>query len=342
MPGFHFPTPKPENWRKHEMSLPLEDIDKPNILVVDDDRGTVELIQMMLQVRGYNVLVAYSGLEAIAMIQDKVKQHSFWHTLPIDLILLDIMMPGIDGFKVCQRVKDDPVLKYIPVIMVTALENTSDKVAAVEFGADGYITKPFLPEELGSAIKAKLQIKRREEELLRRNTELETVNAVMRAATSTLDPNRVLEASLTALMNHAPLAAAAVYLYDETSDQLKRIIQQRIKRPEILTMKKGIVSDVFRTQQTCIQNDISLSKDWQGQAQDVQLGAWMGIPLRGVERSLGVLEIYDPHPYVFEKYELDMFTTIGYHIGSALENAQLFQHAQTLLTKSYKVGTTQT
>ena len=324
------------------MIQPLEDTDKPTILVVDDDRGTVELIQMMLQVRGYDVLVAYSGLEAIAMIQDNVKQHSFWHTLPIDLILLDIMMPGIDGFKVCQRVKDDPVLKYIPVIMVTALENTSDKVAAVEFGADGYITKPFLPEELGSAIKAKLQIKRREEELLRRNTELETINAVMSAAASTLDPNRVLEASLSALMNHTPLAAAAIYLYDETNDQLKCMTQQGIERPKTLPAEKNIVSDVLHTQQTCIQNDISLSQDWEGKVQqDIQLGAWMGIPLRGVERSLGVLEIYDPHPYVFEKYELDMFTTIGDRVGSALENAQLFQHTQTLLSKSYGLGATQ-
>ena len=65
------------------MSQPLDDINKPTILVVDDDRGTVELIQMMLQVRGYDVLVAYSGLEAIAMIQDRVKQHSFWDSLPM-------------------------------------------------------------------------------------------------------------------------------------------------------------------------------------------------------------------------------------------------------------------
>lgn len=325
------------------MSQPREDVSKPTILVVEDDHNTVEMIQMMLQMRGYNVLIAYSGLEAIDMIQDTVKQHSFWHALPIDLILLDVMMPGIDGFKVCQRVKDDPVLKYIPVIMVTARENASDKVAAIEFGADGYITKPFRPEELGSAIKAKLHIKRREEELLRRNIELETINAVMSAAASSLNPDRVLEASLAALMNHTPLAAAAIYLYDETSNCLRRILYQGVERPETLPAEKGMMGDVLRTRQACIQTGSSLNDEWEGKTlQDTPLGARIGIPLRGVERSLGVLEVYDPHPYDLEKYELDVFTTIGHCIGNALENAQLFRHTQTLLTKSYEVGTAQT
>ena len=326
------------------MSQLRDDADnKPTILVVDDDRGTIELIQMMLRVRGYEVLVAYSGLEAVALLKEHVKQRTFWYPLPIDLILLDIMMPGIDGFKVCQHVKDDAILKYIPVIMVTALENTSDKIAAVEFGADGYITKPFLPEELGSAIKAKLQIKRREENLLRRNAELEAINAISAATTRTLDLNRILEASFTALLKHTELAAAALYLYNDETKQLECVMQHGIDRPEILSATEGTVAKALRTQVALTLTESDIGDRLRPNApQTTKISAYMAIPLRGVERSLGVLEIFVPRPHTLDDHEIETFSTIGDRIGGALENAQIFQHSQTLLAKSYQLGAAQT
>jgi DNA-binding response OmpR family regulator len=319
--------------------------DKSMILVVDDDRGAVNLLQMMLQVRGYDVTAAYSGTEALALLERLADQPRSWQPLPIDLILLDIMMPGIDGFKVCQRVKNDPILKYIPVIMVTALESTSDKVAAVEFGADGYIAKPFLPEELGSAIKAKLQIKRREEELLRRNRELETINAVSSAAMGTLDPDRVLQESFAALMAQTDLAAAAIYLYDEATNLLRRAVEQGVSRPQTLSADEDLFAQILHSQQATIVNDLEVSRckrdllEICGSRTCGDLAAYMGIPLQGVERSLGILEIYSWRPYAFETRDLELYTTIGHRIGIVLENAQIFQRAQTLLLKSSALST---
>jgi DNA-binding response OmpR family regulator len=315
--------------------------DKSMILVVDDDRGAVNLLQVMLQVRGYDVTVAYSGTEALALLEPLADQPRSWQPLPIDLILLDIMMPGIDGFKVCQRVKNDPILKYIPVIMVTALASTSDKVAAIEFGADGYIAKPFLPEELGSAIKAKLQIKRREEELLRRNRELETINAVSSAAMGTLDPDRVLQESLAALMAQTDLAAAAIYLYDEATHLMRRAVEQGVSRPQTLSAEEDLFAQILHGQRATIVNDLKVSRCKRdlleicgSRTGNGDLAAYMGIPLQGVERSLGMLEIYSWRPYAFETRDLELYTTIGHRIGVVLENAQIFQRAQTLLLKS--------
>jgi DNA-binding response OmpR family regulator len=192
------------------------DTRKSHVLVVDDDRGSLELMKMMLETRGYAVTVASSGAKAMSLIAEMLRQQSAWQPMPVDVILLDVMMPEADGFKICQQIKQDPVLRYVPVIMVTALDSSSDKVAAVAFGADGYITKPFLPEELSAACKAKVQIKRREEALLRRVKELEAMNAVAIAAMSTLDAKRVVSDSLTALMDSADVPAAAIYRYDET------------------------------------------------------------------------------------------------------------------------------
>ena len=87
------------------------DVPKTHIAVVDDDRGAAELIQMMLNVRGYEVRVFSSGGDVLRALEEMAKQASAWRPFPVDLVLLDIMMPGMDGFKVCQTIKHHPVLR---------------------------------------------------------------------------------------------------------------------------------------------------------------------------------------------------------------------------------------
>lgn len=318
----------------------VSDSSKANILVVDDDRGSAELIKMMLESRGYNVRVAHSGNAAIDLVQDLVRQGSPWHPIPVDVILLDIMMPGADGFKVCQRVKNDPVLKYIPVIMVTALNSSSDKVAAVEFGADGYITKPFLPEELSAAAKAKVQIKRREETLLRQNKELSAIAAVASAAASTLDPKRVLSESMGALIVHTDISAGAIYCFDEAEQTLHLGIQRNVIRPDTIALCKGLLGRIIRTQKPVLK--VELDADAQGLFEglgNADLHAYIGIPLRGIEHTLGVLEVFHRDPGGFTDRDPELFAEIGNRIGVALQNAEIFCRTQNLLLKSSALAT---
>jgi len=308
---------------------------RPKIVVIDDDRGTAELIQMMLRARGYDVDLVYSGASAIELFERISRDASPWRPLPVDLVLLDIMMPGVDGFKVCQMVKHDPLLKYIPVIMVTALDSASDKVTAVEFGADDYITKPFLPEELRAAIKAKLQVKDREMELLRKNVELTAINAVITAATNTLDPRRVAEEAFAALMANTELSAAAIYILDEAQPGLQLVMQEGVDRPQVLPVGEGLSGQVLRSQHPVLK--VNLRDDPDMPAEDLaehDLNAFVGVPLRGVEQSLGILEVYHSSPYGFGEDAVPFFTDVGDRIGIALQNAEIFQRAQTLLLES--------
>ena len=105
----------------------------PKILVVDDVADNVELLAYALEDQGYDVLKAFDGLEAINLARSSNP----------DVIMLDIMMPGIDGFEVCRRLKADPELEPIPVIMVSALEEDVDLVRGLEAGAQDYIVKPY-------------------------------------------------------------------------------------------------------------------------------------------------------------------------------------------------------
>jgi len=300
----------------------------PTVLLVDDDHAAIELMTMMLEMRGHKVLAAYSSAQAIDLIEDMVRQASRWQPLPIDVILLDIMMPGADGFKVCERVKRDPVLMHIPVIMVTALNSSGEKVAAVESGADGYITKPFLPEELRAAVKAKYQIKQREEVLLRRNRELEAANAVSAAASSTLDAEQVLRASLTALMEHADVSAAAIYAVDGSGTGFRRVAQQGVDRPEIRPTQEGPLGRIVRIQESGSQpgssGKASLPLDVSGQ----EFRAFVAVPLQSGGRMLGVLEVYHRQWPGFEERDVGLLNEIGERIGAALQNAELFQRLQ--------------
>jgi adenylate cyclase len=104
----------------------------PLILIVDDVADNLEILQLRLESRGYEVILAGDGEEALATIRER---------LP-DLVLLDIMMPKLDGIEAVKMLKADPDLPFIPVILVTARADAKDVIAGLEAGADDYLTKP--------------------------------------------------------------------------------------------------------------------------------------------------------------------------------------------------------
>ena len=116
------------------------------ILVVDDEVDLLETIRFPLEIEGYNVLVAYNGEEALNQAR---KENP-------DLILLDLMLPKLDGYKVCRLLKFDERYKHIPILMLTAKTQEKDKVLGMETGADEYITKPFEMDYLMEKVKAYL------------------------------------------------------------------------------------------------------------------------------------------------------------------------------------------
>jgi adenylate cyclase len=121
----------------------------PLILVVDDVPDNVDILQMRLESQGYEVVTAADGLEAL----DKIRA-----LLP-DLVLLDVMMPKLDGIQTVKRLKADPALPFIPVILVTAKADASDVIGGLESGGDDYLTKPVDHAALSARVRAMLRIK---------------------------------------------------------------------------------------------------------------------------------------------------------------------------------------
>jgi DNA-binding NtrC family response regulator len=147
-----------EKVKRMEKQEPLK------ILIVDDEKDTVDMITTLLELEGYKVFSASSGTEAIRILENERLETPEFET-PVDLILLDIVLGDSDGRDICRRIKGDEELKFIPVIILTVRTSLQDKIQSLNLGADDYLTKPFVNEELLAKVRVMLRIKNLHDEL---------------------------------------------------------------------------------------------------------------------------------------------------------------------------------
>lgn len=140
-----------------------------SILLVDDQLANLKVLLSLLQSNGYRVLVADSGERALTILDN---------TLP-DLILLDVMMPGMDGFETCRKIKSKSQTESIPVIFMTALDSNEDKVTGFEVGGVDYVTKPFQQTEVLARIKTHIALRMREQELQKALDEVKELRGII-------------------------------------------------------------------------------------------------------------------------------------------------------------------
>lgn len=144
----------------------MENRKPKKILIVEDEKDTVEMITTLLELEGYQVFSAPSGTEAMRFLETR-RQRAPESETPVDLILLDIMLGDEDGRDICRKVKEDEEMRFIPIIMLTVRSSLQDKINSLNIGADDYLTKPFINEELLAKVKVMLRIKDLHDELKR-------------------------------------------------------------------------------------------------------------------------------------------------------------------------------
>lgn len=171
---------------------------KSTILCVDDRKENLELLESILVPRGYAVVGAASGKEALLKLRGQA----------IDLVLLDVMMPGLDGFEVCRQIKKDQALRNIPVVLITALTAMEDRIRGIEAGAEDFLSKPFDHTEALARIKMLLKVKvlsddraRAEEALRESHDRLREVEALRDSLVTMIIHD--LRNPLTAIVNFA-------------------------------------------------------------------------------------------------------------------------------------------
>jgi len=157
----------------------------PLILIVDDNPANLDILQARLTANNYEIITATDGEAGLAMAREKQP----------DLILLDIMMPKMDGIEVCQRLKADPALPFMPIVMVTAKADSKDVVAGLEAGGDEYLTKPVDHSALIARVKSMLRIKDLHDTVREQATRLEEQSAQLAEWNRTLEQRVVKQLS---------------------------------------------------------------------------------------------------------------------------------------------------
>ena len=147
-------------------------ISKEKILIVEDEKDIVKMLEYNLKKEGFRTFSAHNGEVALDLAGRENP----------DIVLLDLMLPGMDGLEVCKSLKNDTKTARIPIIMLTAKTQESDKIVGLELGADDYVTKPFSPRELMARIKA----------VLRRLKEKDTLPEVLRIGDLTIDFSKIM------------------------------------------------------------------------------------------------------------------------------------------------------
>ena len=181
-------------------------VSKPTILIVDDLPANIDLIKNFFVEQPYNLISANNGEEALMLID----KHN------VDLVLLDVIMPGMDGFTVCEKIKSDDLTKLIPVIMITGLEDSASKIKGIKLGVDDFITKPFNIFELKARAASLIKLKQYTDQLENAESILFSLALTVEAK----DPNTI--GHCNRLANFGMLLAEEIGLSDHEIRTVRR------------------------------------------------------------------------------------------------------------------------
>lgn len=299
----------------------------PRILIVEDDAEMVELMHNMLSLINCEVQVAYSGGEALELLHQEMEAGR-----EIDLVLLDVMVPGMDGYEVIARIKADPELRNTAIIMTTALNSVSDKTLGLGLGADDYLTKPFDPQELLARIDAVMRIRRSEQALRRRNQELSALIEINRMVTSSLELDEVLEATIRGIREILRVEAGSLVLVDEETGGL---LFRKTFSPgqgwitgRTIESEKGIVGYVVRSGESRLVNDVR-SDPYFAPEVDEEPGftteAVLCVPLHIRGRVIGAIEVINKLGGAFTEQDMELLEAMAASVAVAVDNAGLYR-----------------
>ncbi len=306
--------------------------DQNTILLIEDNHATSELVQDILDQEGYAVICAGSGEAGLAAMEQQ----------PADLVLLDVMLPGMDGFEVCRRLKARwgraGEGHFLPVVMLTARGATNDVVAGLEAGADEYLRKPFEVDELLLRVRAMFRIVHNERALARRNRELEASYAQERQTRRRLE---ALEAVTAVGLSDLPLDAMLAGLIEKmariTSADTGAIF---LDEPDVKHLQThAVFGDAARVNPADADlTDFLRRLSRHGQTMQALLNdadsdghserAVLGVLLTVRGRRLGAAVLGRTGALPFSQEEMRLFETMANRAALAIENAALHARAE--------------
>ncbi len=318
----------------------------PNILIVDDKPENLHLLEAILKKHGYRLRLLTEGRMVMPAVVG----------LPPDLILLDIMMPDMDGYEICRQLKADARTSDIPVIFLSALNNLSDKIKAFSLGAMDYITKPFQQEEVVLRVKTQLALRDAQRQLQtqnlrlqqeiherthaqdilqQRNRELALLNHIGQMFGSSLELHDVLLIALQEVQALLQAVSASIWLFTPDRRELEcseilgpgsaQLLHAR------LPVGSGITGWVAEHGESVVSPNILEDPRHHktvGSQDDAPVRSMLSVPLKVKSQVIGVLNLVDPRAGRFTQEDLQFIEPIAASAAIAIENARLYATAQ--------------
>ncbi|NJN29969.1 MAG: diguanylate cyclase [Synechococcales cyanobacterium RM1_1_8] len=328
------------------MKFPQLSEAKAEILLVDDQPDTLRLLSIMLNSQGYSVQRVASGSLALKAVAAAMP----------DLILLDIRMPGIDGYEVCQRLKASPATRDIPVIFLSALDDTLDKVKAFNIGGADYVTKPFEFAEVLARVENQVQIFSLQKQLLGRNDALQkeverrraserslliqsqkdqALNRVIQEIhksmeletvffTAVSEIGRLLKLDFANIMSYSPeqqiWLSVAEYRQSQRSEALLYASLADEGNPITAKLKDG--------EMICLDSAGKLSDHLHQTLAKRSTGAWLILPLHVGSQVWGGLSLLRQQPSPWQATEIKSAEALAQQLAIAIQQAELYRQLQ--------------
>ncbi|HNP69754.1 MAG TPA: GAF domain-containing protein [Kouleothrix sp.] len=294
--------------------------EQAHILVVDDDASIRRMLQLLLNETGYRVSTASTGEEALA----------YMDLVTPDLVLMDLMLPGINGQEVTERIKAQPDKPFVPVILVTARNDPKSKVMALDAGADDFLVKPVEFAELLARVRAMLRLQRSQRSLRAEQRKTELLLHLTRELGTTLDLEELLTHFLDKLADAVGAVRASIIL---TTDQQPRLFSSIRNRPKVVPadiLRDGIAGWVLREHEPAIILDTRDDTRWVATTAHQQMvRSVAAVPIVREDRVLGVITLVHHTPGYFTPEHLSLLDSVAAQSAIALENAELFRLTRT-------------
>ncbi|MCB0190500.1 MAG: response regulator [Anaerolineae bacterium] len=321
------------------------------VLIVDDEESGRDILKGLLLKQGYHLDFASNGSEALA----KASQ------LTPDLILLDVMMPEMDGFEVCQHIRNDPHLGEIPILLITALDDQASRMQGIEAGADDFISKPFNGAELKTRVRTITRLNRyrrllvermyrqeAEQEVYRRNKELTLLNNVITTVASTFDAKEIVHIACDAMTQiFEGFSSATAVLFNQKSKQSDTVIEYNsaefsLKQPHsnIAAMSHSetisLVSHLsYQEIKACTAPQVFVRGQYGRQLphidrlmNDYDINTLILIPLLAHDETIGFIELKSNKPFHAHERTLHLAQSLAAAVSQSLEASKLYGDLQ--------------
>ncbi|MBK8987244.1 MAG: response regulator [Chloroflexi bacterium] len=296
------------------------------ILVVDDEPEIAEsLADFLVRKEGFVVSLSSTGEEAIEFLKSTIGENH-----EVDLVLLDMRMPGMSGLEVLAWIRRHPVLQYTRVVLLTAAAGSNDKVEALSAGADDYITKPYYPQELLARVKTILRTQQLEKQLQRQSQQLAALNQMGQRLATTLETQEVLATAVAGAIEILGVESAAAFMLEggRLRSKALRTADGLVATDHDLDVDQGFVGHVFARQAPALLNNPESDGRFQATT-DAPPGiaphTLMAAPLLVRGRPVGILTCYNKVNGRFQEVDLELFSSLAISISGSIENAWLFQ-----------------